>query len=127
MDEDEIAENLKKTEKWAASEQIKEEKASKEVEKKSEKIIIKEGSMAHLTPPPFPYALKGKRKASHPPNIFNILKQVKMNIPSLDMIKQVPPCAKFLKDLCIVKRGMNIDKNAFLTEKVSSIIENKAW
>ena len=41
------------------------------------------------------------------------------------MIKKVPTYAKFLKDLCIVKRGLNIEKKAFLTEQVGAIIENK--
>ena len=41
------------------------------------------------------------------------------------MIKQVPKYAKFLKDLCAVKRGLNVDKKTFLTEQVSSIIQCK--
>ena len=41
------------------------------------------------------------------------------------MIKQVPTYAKFLKDLCTVKRGLSVNKKAFLTEKVSTIIECK--
>ena len=41
------------------------------------------------------------------------------------MIKQVPTYAKFLKDLCKVKRGFNVNKKAFLTEQVSAIIECK--
>ena len=75
--------------------------------------------MAHLTPPPFPNAFKGKRKASHSPKIFELLKQVKVNILLLDMIKQVPPYAKFLKDLCTVKKGLNIENKVFLIEQVS--------
>ena len=51
--------------------------------------------------------------------------QVKVNIPLLDMIKQVPTYAKFFKDLCIVKRGLNVDKKAFLTEQVNAIIQCK--
>ena len=51
--------------------------------------------------------------------------QVKVNIPLLDMIKQVPTYAKFLKDLCTGKKGLNIDKKAFLTEQVSAIIQCK--
>ena len=54
-----------------------------------------------------------------------MLRQVKVNIPLLDMIKQVPTYAKFLKDLCIVKKGLGINKKAFLTEQVSSIIQCK--
>ena len=50
---------------------------------------------------------------------------MKVNIPLLDMIKQVPAYAKFLKDLCTMKRGLNVDKAAFLTEQVSSIIQCK--
>ena len=48
-----------------------------------------------------------------------------MNIPLLDMIKQVPTYAKFLKALCTVKKGLGINKKAFMTEKVSSIIQCK--
>ncbi|RVW72146.1 hypothetical protein CK203_057959 [Vitis vinifera] len=48
---------------------------------------------------------------------------VKVNIPLLDMIKQVPTYAKFLKDLCTIKRGLNVNKKTFLTEQVSAIIQ----
>ena len=41
------------------------------------------------------------------------------------MIKKVPTYAKFLKDLCMVKRGLGIEKKAVLTEKVSAIIQSK--
>ena len=54
-----------------------------------------------------------------------MLRQVKVNIPLLDMIKQVLTYAKNLKDLCIVKRGLNFDKKAFLIEQVSAIIQCK--
>ena len=50
---------------------------------------------------------------------------MKVNIPLLDMIKQVPAYAKFLKDLCTVKKGLNVNKTAFLIEQVSSIIQCK--
>ena len=54
-----------------------------------------------------------------------MLRQVQVNIPQLDMIKQVPTYAKILKDLCTVKRGLNVDKKAFLIEQVSAIIQCK--
>ena len=50
---------------------------------------------------------------------------MKVNIPLLDMIKQVPTYAKILKDLCTVKISPNVNKKAFLTEQVSAIIECK--
>ena len=54
-----------------------------------------------------------------------MLRQVKVNIPLLDMIKQIPTYVKILKDLCTVKRGLNVYKKAFLTEQVSAIIQCK--
>ena len=54
------------------------------------------------------------------------MRQVKVNIPLLDMIKQVPTYAKFLKDLCTIKRELNVNKKAFLTEQVSAIIQCKS-
>ena len=47
-----------------------------------------------------------------------------INIPLLDAIKQVPFYAKFLKDLCIVKRKLNVKKKTFLAEQVSAILHN---
>ena len=41
------------------------------------------------------------------------------------MIKKVPTYSKFLKDLCTIKRGLGIEKKAFLTEQVSAIIQSK--
>ena len=42
----------------------------------------------------------------------------------LDVIKHVPSYAKFLKDLCTVKRKLNVKKKAFLVEQVSTILQN---
>ena len=58
--------------------------------------------------------------------MLEVLRQVKVNIPLLDMIKQVPTYAKNFKDMCTMKRGLNVDKKAFLTEQVSAIIQCKA-
>ena len=66
---------------------------------------------------------KGIRNAS---KILELLRQVKVNTPLLDMIKQMPTYAKFLKNLCTIKRGLNVNKKAFLTEQVSAIIQCKS-
>ena len=84
--------------------------------------MIKEDVVKKSIPPPFPHALKGKKKAINQAKILEVLKQVKVNIPLLDMIKQVPTYAKFLKEFCTMKRGLNVDKKAFLTEQFSAII-----
>ena len=66
-------------------------------------------------PPPFPQVLRKKKNSINQTKMLEVLRQVKVNIPLLDMIKQVPTYAKFLKDLCTVKRGLNVNKKAFLT------------
>ena len=76
-------------------------------------------------PPPFPQVLRKKKNYVNQTEMLEVLRQVKVNIPLLDMIKQVPTYAKFLKDLCTVKKGLNVNKKAFLTEQVSAIIECK--
>jgi hypothetical protein len=73
---------------------------------------------------PFPHAMTKQRKVNHNSEIFETFKQVRINIPLLDAIKQVPSYAKFLKDLCTVKRKLNVKKKAFLAEQVSAILQN---
>ena len=76
-------------------------------------------------PPPFPQVLRKKKNYVNQTEMLEVLRQVKVNIPLLDMIKQVPTYAKFLKDLCTVKKGLNVNKKSFITEQVSAIIESK--
>ena len=102
---------------------VEEGQETKEAEPEEE--VIKGNAMKNSTPPPFPQALKAKKKAINQAKILEVIRQVKVNIPLLDMIKQVPTYAKFFKDLCTVKRGLNVNKKAFLTEQVSAIIQCK--
>ena len=101
------------------------EEAGEEKNEEPERIVIKEDMMKKSMPLPFPQALKEKKKVKNQTEFVKVLRQVEVNIPLLDMIKQVQIYAKFLKDLCIVKRRLNIDKKAFLTEQVSAIIQCK--
>ena len=91
-------------------------------ETEPEEVVIKKTAVKNSTPPPFPRALKAKKKAINQAEMLEVLRQVKVNIPLLDMIKQILIYAKILKDLCTVKRGLNVDKKAFLTEQVIAII-----
>nr|CAN70203.1 hypothetical protein VITISV_010325 [Vitis vinifera] len=92
----------------------------------SEKELLKEEMLKKSTSPPFPQALHGKKGVRNAAEILEVLRQVKVNIPLLDMIKQVPTYAKFLKDLCTIKRGLTVNKKAFLTEQVSAILQCKS-
>ncbi|KAL6311667.1 hypothetical protein AAG906_022599 [Vitis piasezkii] len=98
-----------------------EENASKSSIEEEPRIVIKEDMMKkHM--PPLSSSFTWKEGNQEFIEILEVLRQVKVNIPLLDMIKQVPTYAKFLKDLCTVNRGLHVTKNAFLTEQVSAII-----
>ncbi|RVW13747.1 hypothetical protein CK203_087237 [Vitis vinifera] len=98
--------------------------ASKSSIEEKPRIVIKEDMMKKHMPPPFPQALHGKKGIKNSSEILEVLRQVKVNIPLLDMIKQVPTYAKNLKDSCTVKRRLHVTKKAFLTEQVSAIIQS---
>ena len=74
---------------------------------------------------PFPQSLKTSRKLGFSPEILENLRQVRVNLPLLHVIKQVPSYAKILKDLCTMKRKQNVNKTAFLIEQVSALIQHK--
>ena len=62
---------------------------------------------------PFPQRLAKGNKGKSTDQILEIFKQISVNIPLLDAIKQVPSYAKILKDLCTKKRNMHVQKKAF--------------
>ncbi|RDX62846.1 hypothetical protein CR513_58785, partial [Mucuna pruriens] len=53
---------------------------------------------------PFPYRTVLARRFEIVEELLKLFRKVEINIPLLDAIKQVPRCAKFLKELCIQKR-----------------------
>ena len=54
--------------------------------------------------PSFPQALAESRKDEKNKDIYETFHRCEVNIPLLDAIKQVPCYAKFLKELCTIKR-----------------------
>ena len=89
-----------------------------------ESSVAKKEAKTQISPP-FPQTIQKKKNHVKQTEILEVLREVKVNIPLLDMIKQVPTYAKFLKDLCTVKRSLNVNKKVFLTEQSSAIIGNK--
>ena len=83
-----------------------------------------EDKATHIPPAPYPHRLRTPKKVNNHSEIYELFKQVKLNIPLLDAIKQIPSYAKFLKDLCTVKRKLGVNKEAFMTEQSTSLIRN---
>ena len=54
--------------------------------------------------------------------IIEMFNQVKINVPLLDAIQQVPYYTKFLKDMCTKKRKTNVPKKVFLTTNISGLL-----
>ncbi|XP_059590470.1 uncharacterized protein LOC132253093 [Vitis vinifera] len=117
-----VSEDIPARDEPAVEKNVRNEKASE----KYEEVIVSKNKMSVSNHLPFPSAMQRHKVGDKTLEILEVLKQVKINIPLLDMIKQVPAYAKFLKDLCTVKRRIKLSKKAFLTEQVSAIIENKA-
>ena len=83
-----------------------------------------EDKATHVPPAPYPHRLRVPKKLDNHSEIYELFKQVKLNIPLLDAIKQIPSYAKFLKDLCKVKRKLGVNKEAFMTKQSTSLIRN---
>ena len=83
-----------------------------------------EDKATHIPPAPYPHRLRTPKKVNNHSEIYELFKQVKLNIPLLDAIKQIPSYAKFLKDLCTVKRKLGVNKEAFMTEQSTTLIRN---
>ena len=66
----------------------------------------------------FPQRLLNLKKRAINDDILEVFKQVKVNIPLSDAIKQISSYAKFLKDLWTSKRRHHVHKKTFLTEQV---------
>ena len=81
------------------------EETGKEKEVEPEGIIIREDSMKKNMPPPYPQALRGKKKITNQAEIWEVLRQVKVNIPLLDMIKQVPTYANSRRTCALSREG----------------------
>ena len=59
----------------------------------------KKDKASHVPPAPYPHRLRAPKKVNNHSEIYELFKQVKVNIPLLDAIKKIPSYAKFLKDL----------------------------
>ena len=74
-----------------------------------EKVLTKGDVMKKHTTPLFPQALHGNKGIRNVSEILEVLRQMKVNIPLLDMIKQVPTYAKFLKKLVYYQKRVECE------------------
>ena len=87
-------------------------------------VEIEKDKTSNVPPAPYPHRLRAPKKVNNHYEIYELFKQVKVNIPLLDAIKQISLVTKFLKDLCTVKRKLGVNKDAFMVEQSTSLIRN---
>ncbi|XP_068641922.1 uncharacterized protein [Aristolochia californica] len=77
--------------------------------------------------PPFSQALADSRKYEQNKDLYETFCRCEVNIPFLDVIKQVPHYAKFLKEMCTIKRKHKLKgcEKVRVGENVSTIIQRK--
>ena len=77
--------------------------------------------------PPFPDALKDTRKPTHDKELFETFANCRVNVPLINLIQSVPRFAKFMKELCTIKRknrtSPKIEKVALVEKTQDSKIE----
>ncbi|RVW37836.1 Retrovirus-related Pol polyprotein from transposon opus [Vitis vinifera] len=117
-----VSEDIPARDEPTVEKNVRNEKASE----KYEEVIVSKNKMSVSNHLPFPSAMQRHKVGDKTLEILEVLKQVKINIPLLDMIKQVPAYAKFLKDLCTVKRRIKLSKKAFLTEQIGDSFVERA-
>jgi len=91
--------------------------------------VVFDSSVTYKPRVPCPQALDApfpSRKDKQRDDILETFKQVKVNLPLLEAIGQIPAYAKFLKDMCTFKRKSKDSKSqkALLSEQVSSILKH---
>nr|GEW35052.1 hypothetical protein [Tanacetum cinerariifolium] len=74
---------------------------------------------------PYPQRLNKEKMEARYANFLDMIKEVWINVPLVDVLAGMPNYGKFLKDLRRNKSKMEQISNAFLTEECSSILQNK--
>ncbi|KAG8491703.1 hypothetical protein CXB51_015156 [Gossypium anomalum] len=75
--------------------------------------------------PPFPGRLNQCRKSKEDKEILETFRNVEINLPLLDAIRQIPRHAKFLKELCTNKRKLTGNEKVSVGENVSAVLQRK--
>ncbi|WVZ25786.1 hypothetical protein V8G54_004330 [Vigna mungo] len=85
----------------------------------------KNSSSSYSPPPPYPNRLKPRNQKMEEldQEILNTLKKVEINIPLLDVVKQIHKYAKFLKEICTNRRCFRDNEVVNLVRNVSSLIK----
>ncbi|XP_070021673.1 uncharacterized protein [Nicotiana sylvestris] len=76
-------------------------------------------------PPPFPQRLQKKNDDRMFTKFLSMLSQVQLNISLVDVLREIPKYAKYIKDIVAHKRRLTEFETVALTEECTSRVQNK--
>ncbi|XP_070025214.1 uncharacterized protein [Nicotiana sylvestris] len=86
---------------------------------------ISEPVEAPRPPPPFPQRLQKKNDDRMFTKFLSMLSQVQLNISLVDVLREIPKYAKYIKDIVAHKRRLTEFETVALTEECTSRVQNK--
>ena len=75
--------------------------------------------------PNFPQIIKREKEEAHFEKFIDILKEIHINIPLVEALKQMPNYVKILKDVITHKKKFEEFNVVALNEECSAILKNK--
>ncbi|XP_075104897.1 uncharacterized protein LOC142178979 [Nicotiana tabacum] len=103
---------------------LEEERVPKPVEV-DERNKRESEQISERVPPPFPQILRKMNDHHMFHKFLDMLKQIHLNIPLVDMLREVPKYAKYIKDIVANKRRLIEFETGALTEECTSRIQYK--
>ncbi|XP_026443583.1 uncharacterized protein LOC113343667 [Papaver somniferum] len=79
----------------------------------------------NVTSPPFPSRFAKSKKETLYKEIYEIFKNIQVNTPLVEAIRQVPRYAKFLKELCTNKHKLVGNEVMYVSENASAYLQKK--
>ncbi|KAI5313291.1 hypothetical protein L3X38_042465 [Prunus dulcis] len=79
----------------------------------------------YIPPIPFPGRLKKANQDKAFKEIYDILSKVNINLPLLDVVKQIPASGKFIKHLMTHKLNFTPSEEVKLNKNVSAVLQRK--
>ncbi|XP_057808488.1 uncharacterized protein LOC131022965 [Salvia miltiorrhiza] len=101
----------------------KKEDAKEEEEKKDNGLH--KAANPYTPPIPFPSRLRNAKQDQQFNDFYKLLSKVNVNLPLLDMIRNVPAYVKFFKELASKKRKFADDEKIVVSEVASAILQQQ--
>ncbi|KAI3828207.1 hypothetical protein L1987_02304 [Smallanthus sonchifolius] len=124
MIEEQMVEEPPMEEEESMDEEIVVEKPSEKTEEKKKGVEMKSPEI-DLIRVPYPACLLPHKHAMEDGHFLNIFKQLKVNLPFIEVLQHMPKYGKFLKDLLSNKKKLQEVSKVSLSEQCSAVVQNK--